>query len=909
MSPSTTSSCMVHIVFLLYIVAVTTFRAVAVSESEPKNVISASIVAQCIVTKLNSCLPISSNSTTTCRKILTVNPSLIQAKLQTQKSNFVAFGSNGTDSSRSKKLESNSMVLIRGNKTIQSENGTFQLGFFNINGGPNYYLGIWYCLVPSPTYVWVANRDKPITNPNESRLEIIETGRLAVKDSANSIIWQTTNTENSTEMKLLESGNLVLLTREGTVSWQSFDHPTDTWLPGMNLTSERSLVSWRSLSDPSPGLYSLRLKQPSYGEFELQFNGTKSYWSTGNWSGEAFTNVPEMTIPYIYRFSFIDPFTPTASFGFSERPLDSGSSPPLTRFRMEYWGQLQQYTWTPQTQHWDMFWSQPENQCRIYGLCGKFGVCNNNKTLKPCDCLLGFKPVDDVQWESRDYSRGCHRESNNICRKNDAFEQLAITNFEEAKVDYFPSTQSVCETLCLDACSSIGFSFNNKTSLCKIFYGSFLNLGNSTSESDGEEEVFVKVQGRGAVKKTLNPVVLTVSIVGSIALLVVIGVSLLMLLRRRKKREDEDCVFPVSNLKVFSYKELHMATRGFSEKLGHGGFGTVFQGELTDSTVVAVKRLERPGGAEKEFRAEVCTIGNIQHVNLVKLSGFCSENSHRLLVYEYMPNGPLSAYLRRESPSLNWDVRFRVAIGTARGIAYLHEECRDCIIHCDIKPENILLDDNYMAKVSDFGLAKLIGRDFSRILATMRGTWGYVAPEWISGVAITTKADVYSYGMTMLELIGGRRNVEEPPSAGDSEGGGGGGAGEKWFFPPWAAQQIIEGNVAAVIDKKLGSAYNIEEAARVSLVAVWCIQDNEAMRPTMGMVVKMLEGVVEITVPPPPRLLQALVSGDSFHWVKADSGNGVSTGGFSHEHVDVSSISSEASLGDISSPLNYNVRV
>ena len=191
------------------------------------------------------------------------------------------------------------------------------------------------------------------------------------------------------------------------------------------------------------------------------------------------------------------------------------------------------------------------------------------------------------------------------------------------------------------------------------------------------------------------------------------------------------------------------------------------------------------------------------------------------------------------------------------------------------------MDGDFTAKVSDFGLAKLIGRDFSRVLVTMRGTWGYVAPEWISGVAITTKADVYSYGMTLLELIGGRRNVEAPLSAG---GGGGGGEsgdemGGKWFFPPWAAQRIIEGNVSDVMDKRLGNAYNIEEARRVALVAVWCIQDDEAMRPTMGMVVKMLEGLVEVSVPPPPKLLQALVTGDSFHGVKADSGNGASSTG------------------------------
>ena len=324
-----------------------------------------------------------------------------------------------------------------------------------------------------------------------------------------------------------------------------------------------------------------------------------------------------------------------------------------------------------------------------------------------------------------------------------------------------------------------------------------------------------------------------------------------------------------------------------------------------------MKRLDRPGGAEREFRAEVCTIGNIQHVNLVRLRGFCSEKSHRLLVYDYMPNGCLSVYLRQEGPNnLSWDVRFRVAVGTARGLAYLHEECRDCIIHCDIKPENILLDNEFNAKVSDFGLAKLIGRDFSRVLATMRGTWGYVAPEWISGVEITTKADVYSYGMTLLELIGGRRNVQPSSSGKEGGGGDGGEAGEKWFFPPWAAQQIIEGNIGAVVDSRLGGAYVVEEVKRVALVAVWCIQDKEVMRPTMGMVVKMLEGLVEVTVPPAPKLLQALVSGESFCGVRAESGNGVSSGsGF--YGVDVmavmSSGGSESSVGNVSSPVNKNV--
>lgn len=776
-----------------------------------------------------------------------------------------------------------SRVILRGNSTILSENKTFELGFFSLSGESSWYLGIRYASISTPTYVWFANREIPIRNLTSSTLEMTAAGRLVVKDSGDSVLWQSTNTEISSDMKLLENGNLVLLTHEGTVTWQSFDYPTDTWLPGMNLTSDRVLTSWSSFSDPSPGFYSLRLRPQDYGGFVLVFNLTKAYWTTGNWTGQAFANVPEMLVPYIYKFHFNDPFKPTASFGFTERPLESGLDPPLTRFQLDYSGYLRQYTWSKQSEHWDKFWSQPDDPCRVFGLCGRFGLCTGGTTDQPCECLSGFRPVNESNWESRDYSDGCQRSKDVSCNESDdGFEQVGFVGFDGAEIQSFTSNWHGCQRACLKNCSCIGLFYDDKTKLCNHISGYLLNLRNLSSDtSTGANVLYMRVQRGGSLKKRLNPVILTAWVLGSVVatgFLVLVGLFLMR--KRQKKGVEEEGVFSVMNLKVFSYKELHGLTRGFSEKLGHGGFGTVFQGELSDSTIVAVKRLERPGGGEKEFRAEVCTIGNIQHVNLVRLRGFCSENTHRLLVYDYMPNGPLSVYLRREGPRLSWDIRFRVAIGTARGIAYLHEECRDCIIHCDIKPENILLDSDYTAKVSDFGLAKLLGRDYSRVLATMRGTWGYVAPEWISGVEITTKADVYSYGMTMIELIGGRRNVEAPPSAGGRDDGGE--AAEKWFFPPWAAQQIIEGNVAAVIDDRLGSTYDVEEARRVALVAVWCIQDDEATRPTMGMVVKMLEGVVEVAVPPAPKLLQALVSGESFHGVKADSGNGVSSGIVSH---------------------------
>ncbi|XP_009615767.1 G-type lectin S-receptor-like serine/threonine-protein kinase SD2-2 [Nicotiana tomentosiformis] len=779
----------------------------------------------------------------------------------------------------SRKLESfnKSRVVLSGNITILSENNTFELGFFKTNDENRWYLGIWFASVPSPTYVWVANRERPIKNPSLATLEITKDGKLVLKQDSRTIIWETSNLDKASDIKLLDQGNLVLVSTEGNLIWQSFDFPTDTWLPGMNLTATKWLTSWKSSTDPSQGRYSLRLQPSSYGEIVLVYNGTYPYWSTGNWTENAFVGVPEMTVPYIYKFNFVAPFTPMASFGYSEVPIENGVPPPLTRFIVDFTGQIKQFTWFQQAQSWNMFWSQPENLCKTYGLCGNLGFCNS-KTLNPCKCLPGFNPLDSDSWIAGDFSGGCRRESNEMCSKKDGFEEVGIVSYDGARVVSITETRSECEKECLGSCSCIGLYHNERTKLCKNLYGSLLNLRNLTSDGTIEDKLYVRVQGGGNTqKKQIQGRLLLIEMICGFVVILSVGIGTFLVLKRRrirKKNKEEEDVFPIMNLKVFSYKELNAATKGFSEKLGHGGFGTVFLGELSDSSLVAVKRLERPGGGEKEFRAEVCTIGNIQHVNLVRLRGFCSENSHRLLVYEYMPKGSLSAYLRRDGQNLSWDVRFRVAVGTAKGIAYLHEECRSCIIHCDIKPENILLDEDFSAKVSDFGLAKLLGRDFSRVLATMRGTWGYVAPEWISGLAITTKADVYSYGMTLLELIGGRRNVEAPPSAKGEEGG----TEEKWFFPPWAARQIVEGNTAAVIDERLCGMYDVTEAERVGLVAVWCIQDDESMRPSMGMVVKMLEGVVEVAMPSPPKLLQALVSGESFHGVGVDSDNGTSRG-------------------------------
>jgi serine/threonine protein kinase len=284
--------------------------------------------------------------------------------------------------------------------------------------------------------------------------------------------------------------------------------------------------------------------------------------------------------------------------------------------------------------------------------------------------------------------------------------------------------------------------------------------------------------------------------------------------------------------------------------------------------VVAVKKLEGLRQGEKQFRAEVSTLGTIQHVNLIRMLGFCSDGGadRKLLVYEYMPNGSLDRHLFRKTfYVLSWQVRYQVGIGVAKGLAYLHERCRDCIIHCDVKPENILLDAAFAPKVADFGLAKLVGRDFSRVITTMRGTVGYLAPEWISGEAITAKADVFSYGMMLFEIVSGRRNFEQgerrfvASSSACTTGAEEQATTTTAFFPLLVARRLAkEEDMMALLDPELEGDASADEMRRLCKIACWCIQRDIDARPTMAEVVQVLEGLTDIEMPPVPQYLEVL---------------------------------------------------
>ncbi|KAI6681837.1 hypothetical protein NL676_035718 [Syzygium grande] len=291
----------------------------------------------------------------------------------------------------------------------------------------------------------------------------------------------------------------------------------------------------------------------------------------------------------------------------------------------------------------------------------------------------------------------------------------------------------------------------------------------------------------------------------------------------------------------FTFEELRMATNGFSDSnlLGQGGFGYVYKGVLPNGKEVAVKQLKAGSGqGEREFKAEVEIISRVHHKHLVSLVGFCTTGSERLLVYEFIPNNTLQFHLHeKDRPTMDWTTRLRIALGSAKGLAYLHEDCQPRIIHRDIKAANILLDFKFEAKVADFGLAKLSSDVQTHISTRVMGTFGYLAPEYASSGKLTDKSDVFSFGVMLLELITGRKPVDTTTDMHES-------------LVDWARPQLTRAlddeNFDSLVDPRLQHNYNHDEMARMVSCAAACVRHSALRRPRMSQIVHALEGEMSL---------------------------------------------------------------
>ncbi|EEF43988.1 S-locus-specific glycoprotein S6 precursor, putative [Ricinus communis] len=747
--------------------------------------------------------------------------------------------------------------LING-QTLLSTRQKFELGFFTPGNSKNWYVGIWYKNISDRTYVWVANRDNPLTN--SSGIFKIFNQSIVLFDQGNNLIWSSNQIKATNPvMQLLDTGDLVL--REANVNnqylWQSFDYPTDTLLPDMKLgwdlnkSLHRYLSSWKSKDDPGAGDYSFKLDYHGFPEIFLWNDGRKIYRS-GPWNGLRFSGVPEMKPLDYISFDFVT----NQSEVFYSFHISSNST--YSRLTVTSSGELQRYTWIPERQDWNSFWYAPKDQCDDYKECGPYGICDSNAS-PVCKCMRGFEPKNLQAWNLRDGSGGCVRKTDLQCM-NDKFLHLKNIKLPESSTSFVDRIISlkICEELCLRNCSCTAYAnsdISNGGTGCVLWFGELLDMRQYTE--GGGQDLYVRLAasdiGDG---KNVAALIIGISVgIGTLLL----GLAACFIWKRRSVRKEQKGVQERSQnlllnevvisskrdysgekdkdeleLPLFDFGTIATATDNFSDenKLGQGGFGCVYKGRLVEGQVVAVKRLSKTSvqGIE-EFKNEVNLIARLQHRNLVRLLGCCIETNEKVLIYEYMEHRSLDSVIFNNAKRslLNWQRRFNIVCGIARGLLYMHQDSRFRIIHRDLKASNILLDGEWNPKISDFGMARIFGGDQTEA-STKRvvGTYGYMSPEYAMDGHFSVKSDVFSFGVLVLEIVSGNKNRGFYHSNSELNL-----LGHAWRL--WKEEKGLE-----ILDSSVGSSFSPSEVLRCIQVGLLCVQERAEDRPTMSSVVLML---------------------------------------------------------------------
>ncbi|KAK6932433.1 Bulb-type lectin domain [Dillenia turbinata] len=657
-------------------------------------------------------------------------------------------------------------------------------------------------------------------------------------------------------VQLWDSGNLVLVQQPSqNIVWQSFDYPTDTLLSGMKLGLDRRtglnrvLTSWKSADDPGTGEYSLSLNLNGSLEFCLYKDSTR-LWRSGPWDGQRWTGIPAMSSHFIFKGSFVK--NEDEVYGMWQ--LINSSI--FIKLMVDLTGHIQWSTWRDKDQQWFQFWSAPEESCDDYMQCGSYGLCNpDNAPNFECTCLPGFEPKSTRDWYLRDGSGGCVRKraGNGTCGNGVGFLRVPRVKVPDTSMAREESnlTLKACEKTCLKNCSCVAYSSVNGEKGCIRWYGELLDTRQYSNGSN--HDLYVRVdaieleESRGKSKSFLHNKGMLAGLIVAIATFFILSVFLVFwFVIKKKKGCSQEKGNDIGEMKeiderrrhqdfmFFDMRTISTATKNFSldNKLGQGGFGFVYKGQLVNGQEIAVKRLSKDSGQGiEQFKNEVTLIAKLQHKNLVKLLGCCIEGEEKMLIYEYLPNKSLDTFLFDEmkGSALEWKKRFNITTGIARGLLYLHQDSRLKIIHRDLKASNILLDAGMNPKISDFGMAKIFGGNQNEANTNrVVGTYGYMSPEYAMKGSFSEKSDVFSFGVLLLEIISGQKNNayhHETPSLNLIE--------HVWYL--WG-----EGRALDIVDPSLHESISVHEVLRCIQIGLLCVEEYAANRPTMSEVVFML---------------------------------------------------------------------
>ncbi|XP_078436834.1 receptor-like serine/threonine-protein kinase SD1-8 [Wolffia australiana] len=737
---------------------------------------------------------------------------------------------------------------IRDGETLLSAEKRFEMGFFSPGSSKKRYLGIWL-KDPSPEMVvWVANKYTPIEG-KAGVLHLDDFGRLILIDRPGGrVVWSSPGSSNPGLLpiaKLHETGNLAVRGHDGEIIWQSIDEPTHVLLPGTKLSANRRtnqsrlIAGWKSADDPSPGTHIMKMDFAVLPRV-LGLDGERIKISSGHFNGMRFVGIPYIQPNPILKF-LMEIREDEADYS-----VEMNDNSTLSFLTVGHDGLAQRVIIDLVSGTRKTFTFMPADECDLFAACGPFSVCNMSN-FPVCGCLDGYQPKSLEEWNRQKFSGGCVRRTLPDSNGGDGFllmKDVKLPHLVDSEV-VMDMTLTECEKKCARDCSCAAYASANVTDKrggCIIWKGEMLDIRVLEAEV---HDLYVRVpksylenNKNKQTRKHLEDSSVIAGLAASGAIIVLLCLYSLVT-QRRRTGDDADLegklathaqIFLDCGVKLtFDFQTLVAATSNFhpDNKIGEGGHCKVYKGVLCNGREIAVKKFAQAA----EFENEIKAMAKLRHRNLVPLLGWCVAGGEKMAVYELMRNKSLDNFIFDESkrPALGWRARLDIVQGIARGLTYLHHDVGTIIIHGDLKPWNILLDDGMVPKIADFGTARVFAADQAlHQTHEVIGTHGYMSPEYAIDGVISTKSDVFSFGVVTLEIITGNRSrvVFEMESE------------ESLLSKAWRLWK--NGHHADLIYGNLTRVCPIDEVLRCIQVSLLCVQEEAKDRPSMATVATML---------------------------------------------------------------------